>query len=363
MGATSYWTFRTADRDIIKALVSVSETLSQANGKLTINIAQKYPQTLECTLAEAAENEQIKELISLGESVFWQVQVHFPQLKNASVIVRREDTHHEVTLNFNDQLSREVLVPMIAATRKHFPAYERTEATDKLLGDELAEFYRKREAGLLRLEGLTQRLTEENEEYRRRLDKEKDEHAAKAEAELQSQKSGLEEDHATRLAEIEEQARKLGEREAELDDRDSKHARRQIRLDLKDELKERSVKFNLTEETSKKRVPTHVLYCALILVSGALGTAATLDHFRIHEGAELWLSAVRLGISAAVLVGSIVFYIRWTHAWFRQHADEEFRLKRLELDIDRASWVVETAAQWQDERKTDPPAGSVTFGL
>lgn len=36
--------------------------------------------------------------------------------------------------------------------------------------------------------------------------------------------------------------------------------------------------------------------------------------------------------------------------WFRQHADEEFRLKRLELDIDRASWVVEMAMEWRDEK-------------
>jgi hypothetical protein len=50
------------------------------------------------------------------------------------------------------------------------------------------------------------------------------------------------------------------------------------------------------------------------------------------------------------LAAALVFYIRWNDNWFRQHADEEFRLKRLELDIDRASWVVEMALEWQEEK-------------
>lgn len=32
------------------------------------------------------------------------------------------------------------------------------------------------------------------------------------------------------------------------------------------------------------------------------------------------------------------------------HADEEFRLKRLELDIDRASWLVEMLLEWSEEK-------------
>ena len=36
-------------------------------------------------------------------------------------------------------------------------------------------------------------------------------------------------------------------------------------------------------------------------------------------------------------------------------ADEEFRLKRFELDIDRASWVVEMALEWKDEKGTEIP--------
>ena len=38
-----------------------------------------------------------------------------------------------------------------------------------------------------------------------------------------------------------------------------------------------------------------------------------------------------------------------------RHADEEFRTKRFELDVDRASWLVEMALEWKDEKGTEIP--------
>ncbi|MBA2434065.1 MAG: hypothetical protein H0V54_03085 [Chthoniobacterales bacterium] len=61
--------------------------------------------------------------------------------------------------------------------------------------------------------------------------------------------------------------------------------------------------------------------------------------------------------STAGLIATIVFYIRWNDRWFRSHADEEFRLKRLDLDVDRASWVVEMALEWKDEEGKQIPSG------
>ena len=49
------------------------------------------------------------------------------------------------------------------------------------------------------------------------------------------------------------------------------------------------------------------------------------------------------------------FFLRWMNNWAQSHADEEFKLKRLELDIDRASWVVEHALEWKEEKGTDIP--------
>jgi len=50
-----------------------------------------------------------------------------------------------------------------------------------------------------------------------------------------------------------------------------------------------------------------------------------------------------------------VFYIKWRNRWFQKHADEEFKLKRLELDFDRASWLVEMALEWRERGYEDIP--------
>jgi hypothetical protein len=40
----------------------------------------------------------------------------------------------------------------------------------------------------------------------------------------------------------------------------------------------------------------------------------------------------------------------------RAHASAEFLLKQFELDIDRASWVVETAMEWHRDQQAEIPA-------
>ena len=57
-----------------------------------------------------------------------------------------------------------------------------------------------------------------------------------------------------------------------------------------------------------------------------------------------------------VFVGALLFYIRWLNRWFEQHAAAEFLLKQFELDIDRASWVVETAMEWRRDQNAEVPA-------
>lgn len=65
---------------------------------------------------------------------------------------------------------------------------------------------------------------------------------------------------------------------------------------------------------------------------------------------KIW--GLSVDLSAPVLAGQMlvaiafastsVFYIRWTGRWFERYAEEEFLLKRQEIDIDRASWIVES---------------------
>jgi hypothetical protein len=65
---------------------------------------------------------------------------------------------------------------------------------------------------------------------------------------------------------------------------------------------------------------------------------------------EVWLHLLRVPAGVIGFAFASVFYIRWNDQWFRQHADEEFRMRQLELDIDRASWITELALELRDEK-------------
>ena len=93
------------------------------------------------------------------------------------------------------------------------------------------------------------------------------------------------------------------------------------------------------------------MFVILLFVIGYFAWNALPTGSDTQEIAKL----IRFGLSATAFVGTMIFYIRWCDNWFRQHADEEFLLKRLLLDIDRASWIVEMSLEWAEEKGTEIP--------
>ena len=84
------------------------------------------------------------------------------------------------------------------------------------------------------------------------------------------------------------------------------------------------------------------------------------------EGAAFWLGLGRLPLGALGFALTAVFYIRWTDQWFRQHANQEFRLQQLALDVDRAGYATEMLMEWQEDKGGEMPAVMVdrlTAGL
>jgi hypothetical protein len=346
--------FKQSDKDLICALRKIADEIPDPQARIHISLAQQHNKRIESILSDVEENESIQLLISSDTALSWQVQVVFPSLQNASIVVLREAGSDKVTVNINNDAEQLPSIKLMSAAHKHLKAYERTESLDKLLGDELAEFYRKREEGVVRLEALNQKLTEQNEEYRRTLDAEKLQNQSELDAEFQKKEQSLIDNFDKKLSELEEREQKLSQRQSELDDRDSKHARRQIRNDLKKALEARSKEFTLTKSTTRKRLPIHALFILLILAAGAFLVQLFLKT-NILSNEFSWWPTIKLSFSAFTLIASIIFYIKWNDSWFRKHADEEFLLKRLELDIDRASWVVEMALEWKEEQGRELP--------
>jgi hypothetical protein len=81
----------------------------------------------------------------------------------------------------------------------------------------------------------------------------------------------------------------------------------------------------------------------------------TLYSGRLSTGTENTYNHIKLFVLSLGFAATMIYYIRWNDNWFRRHADEEFDIKRFQLDLDRASWVVEMAMEWNEEKEKEIP--------
>jgi hypothetical protein len=217
----------------------------------------------------------------------------------------------------------------------------------------LAEFYNRREATLLDLEALSRRLIEDNEAYRRTLDQQAEEHRKRVQAEFDERDRQREQQFEARHNEIEQRAKQLDALKQELDDQESRHARRQIYKDLKETLKQRNAKFTLSAETDEKRKPVNYVFWSMMTVTFGFAVANFISLLKA-TGID-WAATIRFAVSTVGLFGTAIYYIRWLDRWSQQHADEEFRLKRIDVDVDRSSWLAEMVLEWKQSGGSNFP--------
>jgi hypothetical protein len=212
---------------------------------------------------------------------------------------------------------------------------------------------------LERLEDTNSKLLKETHQYRLELDKEFSTKQTKLAQEVEDLKSKIQSDLEKKLLDIQAQKDQLATREKELDDRNNTHARRGIRRDIISEIKRRQEKFSLTTGTRNLRAFVFGLIALLVCVSFDL-TYKTSNIFldSIKNNAPIYLITIigiKQTIYSLVLIGSIIFAIKWQDKWSNQHSDAEFNLKKFELDMERASWLVETSLEWKDVKGTAIP--------
>lgn len=356
-----YVTFRKNDKEVIENFKLILNDLSGTISRLEVRIGESQP---------VNANININTIIDHDKSLYSYFQIDFSYMAmNSYIIVERKNYFLEIAINItnnaNDVNTVNNIANLIKTVQDYFLPLERNESLDKMLGDELTEFYRKREESLLRLEEIAQNLINDTEKYRGDLDNkflEKEENllekneTLKKELEIkyQDEKKRLEADIAAQNEKIREKEEKLKEREKEIDDSSSKHARRAIRKEMMDEIKSRNESFNLTDDTIKKRYIIHGTFLGFIGFF-VLMIGYTLYSGRLSIETENTYNHIKLFVLSLGFAATMIYYIRWNDNWFRRHADEEFDIKRFQLDLDRASWVVEMAMEWNEEKEKEIP--------
>ena len=357
---TSFRSPSSSDSAILKAFKTIVEKLEQNSKECRVNVTvmQNDSPSLEMPLPEIQDHPVVK-LAEQHESASWhRVWIEFGQL-DLRLYVERDRTigDDKIEVRFGQtriepiDVSRALLV-----IQEQFIPLNRSAAIERALGPELAEFYRLREVGLSRLEALTQKLTEETHSYRMKLDAELIEHKRELTESLEAKERTIDAHYQERNAGLDSREQELERLRLDLDDRTARHARREQSRALQEKISRRSEDFSLTRATRNKRIPVHLIFIVLLSLSSGLIAVSLLYPVAATEGAEFWLGLVRLPIGALGFALTALFYIRWTDQWFRQHANQEFRLQQLALDVDRAGYATEMLMEWQEDKGGEMPA-------
>lgn len=257
-------------------------------------------------------------------------------------------------------LTNEEKLWFIVTTTKHLKPFDPNRQTSSLITPEQQALQAFHHETLERLEKLNEKLVKETQEFRQTLDEEFSAKRIKLEQELDNQRKQLESSYQFKQDELQRQKDLLDKLKREVDDRSNTHARREIRKDILLEIQNRTNKFELTKYTRNLRNPIaiSIIFLVLFLGAGAVQTtiefidAAKAEHINMTLIYSLSIRQLLFSFGAG---GSLIYFIRWLNRWFEQHAQAEFQLKQFQLDIERASWIVETTLEWNDAKGTTIP--------
>ncbi len=357
MESQEFYVYRESDREVLAALKRIREdTQGAAGGHVNIYVANGV-KVIDGSVNDIATKAPLPQILSIESAVIYRFHLSLENSTELSVYREPKQTYDRCVATYpgDDPL---LSARLLGSARKHLRSFDSTDKFLELIGADNAAYLAKRDENLRKLEELVQSQIERLAEYSSQVDT----RALAAQEALakkaMADRAQLQEEFDAKAAELTDRERALTEEKKKLDDNTSKFTRREIYRRLQETLKERANLSPVSKDTEGKRKFLHALFNLLILIPGivfvrSLWEAASLVSW---SGNVLdWARLVRLPIAGIALAAAVIFYIRWNDDWVRRRANEEFRLKRLDLDLSRASWLVEMALEWKDEKATSLP--------
>ncbi|RDH41721.1 hypothetical protein [Zooshikella ganghwensis] len=263
-----------------------------------------------------------------------------------------------INRNTTTSIEDKTKIKVVATINKKLNAFDPKRSVTGLF-EEQASFNAIHTSNIERLEALNEQLVRKTHEYRLKLDEEHDERRTKLESSIENKKALLEKEFATKESILSEQVEELERKKKALDDSSNTHARREIRRDILKEIKFRQTKFSLTEGTNRLRRPIAYAMILLIFIFVVLAGISVIEFYDVLQGNDInkiIIAGIKQTLYSAGAIGSVIFFIRWMNRWFELHSQSEFELKHFELDMERASWLVETCLEWKDVKGTVIPS-------
>jgi hypothetical protein len=186
-----------------------------------------------------------------------------------------------------------------------------------------------------------------------------------SENELQSRYQHLESElnrkYEARVVDLDTRESTLDEREKNFNTKEARYVARSEQQKQIDQIKGWLEGWSLTKGTRSKRYFVMCAYAAGICATGFFAYWYGRQSMQIiasSNGNLAWwqwgLLSIKSIFPLAAFITFVVYFIRWSSEWARQHADEEFRNRARVLDIGRTAWLLEAVRDAQDNGKEVP---------
>jgi hypothetical protein len=218
------------------------------------------------------------------------------------------------------------------------------------------------------LQQTTENLLIKVAERNAQLDRDRDERFVRLEeklrAELEQERTVLEKQIADQRANLGQREQAISNREASFETKEARYVARQKQEEQIEQVKSWMENWQLTPGTTEKRRPIFWSCTIALLVTGALAGYATYNNYQILKTADdlvklqwwQWLAMTsKVFFPFAAFTTFMVYFIRWSSTWARQHSEEEFINRSRLIDIGRASWLLEAVRDAQERNKDIPP--------
>lgn len=348
--------FRQSDRETLNALTQIRDAVQgRTGGSANIYVAAGA-QTISGSISDIASQAPVPDILNVQAAVVYRWQIALEQNVEVNLYRDANVTYDRCVITYpgNDPL---FIAKLLGAAKRHLHPFDSTDTFLQLIGTDNAAYLARRDENLRQLEDLVQSQINRIGELGRQLEARDAERREASDRKSEADRAKLQEEFDAKLAGLAERERGLQEERQKLNDNTSKYTRREIYRQLQERLEQGSRDFSLSRSTSSKRWLIHGLFVVLIAIPGFVFTRTLVELFApassMWTGSPSdWAHLLRLPISGAALAAAVIFYIRWNDLWFRQHAREEFWLNRLGLDVSRASFLVEMALEWKDEKES-----------
>lgn len=261
----------------------------------------------------------------------------------------------------------ELVVRVIGLTRRELKVVD-LEAS--LQGQEENSWNRYRDAQMAVINSLqqaTETLLIGAAEKNAELDKARSARFEKLETDLRAQidneRKGFQADYEEKLKSIEEREKAFAEREIAFNTKEARYVARQKQQEQIEQIKNWLNDWTLTKGTTQKRRPIFWAYISALVITGSLAVYATYRNYELLQSADdivklVWWQWVAISAKSilplAAFTTFMVYFIRWTSSWARQHAEEEFLNRTRLIDIGRSGWLLEAVRDAHEKGKDLP---------